>query len=92
MIAQVDGAVLRHQIRGGLDVGIRELVSVAQQRRQLTDDAIDFVEVGRVALHEQLVAMRPDADVEERFEMFEVLVVGTKQRFNPLSGDGDALH
>ena len=92
MISQVDRIVLRDQRRGGFDVGVRELVAVAHQRRQLTDHAVHFVEVGRLALDEQLVPLGADADVEERFEMFEVLVVGAKERFDPLFGDGDAFH
>ena len=92
MIAQIDGFVLRHEIRRRLHVGVRQLVAVAQQRRQLPDDALDLVEAGAVAVHEQLVALRADADVEERFEMFEVLVVRAEQGFDPLFGDGHAFH
>ena len=47
---------------------------------------------GDVAVHEEVVALRADADVEERFEVLEVLVVGAKERFDPSSGDGDAFH
>ena len=32
------------------------------------------------------------ANVEKRFEVLEVLVVGTEQGGNPLFGDGDAAH
>ena len=37
------------------------------------------------------MALGADADVEQRFEMFEVLVVGAKQRLDAFFGNGDAL-
>jgi hypothetical protein len=37
------------------------------------------------------VALGTDADVEQRFEMFEVLVVGAKQRLDAFFRNGDAL-
>jgi len=91
VIAEVHRLVLRDKIRSGFDVACRELVPVAHQRRQLTDDAIDAREIGRLAFDQQVVALRADADVEGRFEVFEVLVVGAEQCFeSPLQG-GDAF-
>ena len=92
VITQIHRVVLRHQVRRGLHVGIGQLVAVAHQRRQLTDDAVDLFQTGRFAVHEELMALRTDANVEERFEMLEVLVVGAEQGFNPLFGDRNALH
>jgi hypothetical protein len=57
------------------DVGVGELETVANQRRQLADDAIDLVDVGRFAIDDQVVALGADLDVEERLEALEVLVV-----------------
>ena len=92
VIAQVYRVVLSDERRSGLDVGVGELEAVAHQRRKLPDDPVDLLEAGRLAVDEQFVALRADADVEERFEMLEVLVVGTEQRFDPFFRDGDALH
>ena len=91
VLAQIDRLVLRDQVGGGLHVGVRQLVAVAHQRRQLADDAIDVVRTGRVAVDEQLVSLRADADVEERLEVLEVLVVGAEQRLDAFFGDGDAF-
>ena len=91
MIAKIDRPVLRDQVGRRLHVGVRQLVAVAHQRRQLADDAVDAVEIRGVALDQQVVALRADADVEERFEVLEVLVVGAEQRFDPFFGDGDPL-
>ena len=44
------------------------------------------------AVHEEVVTLSADPDVEERFEVLEVLVVGAEQRFNPFFGDGNAFH
>ena len=91
VLAQIDRLILRDQIRRRLHVGVRQLVAVAHQRRQLADDAVDVLGPGRLAVHEQLVALRADADVEERFEVLEVLVVGAEQRLDAFLGNGDAL-
>jgi hypothetical protein len=37
------------------------------------------------------VALRTDADVEERFEMLEVLVVRAEECLDAFLGDGDAF-
>ena len=86
MIAQVDERVLRDEIGGGLHVGVRQLQAVSHQRRELADDAVHLVEVGRFAFDEQIVPLGADADVEEGLEVLEVLVVGAEQGLDPLSG------
>ena len=65
MIAQIDRVVLGDESGCRFHVGFRELVAVPHQRRQLTDDAIDPLEVSRVAVHQQLVALGSDTDIEE---------------------------
>ena len=87
VLAQVDRCVLRDQIRRGLHVGVRQLVASRISAASWLDDALDVVRAGRVAIHEQLVPLRADADVEERFEMLEVLVVGAEERFDALFGN-----
>jgi hypothetical protein len=37
------------------------------------------------------VALGADADVEQRLEVFQVLVVGAEQRLDAFFGDGDAF-
>ena len=91
-VAQVDERVLRDEIGGGLHVGVRQLQAVSHQRRELADDAVHLVEVGRFAFDEQIVPLGADPDVEEGLEVLEVLVVGAEQGLDPLFGDGDALH
>ena len=91
VIAQIDIVFLRDEIGGSAHVGVRQLVAVSHERRQLSHHAIDVFRAGSVAVHEELVALGADADVEQRFEVFEVLVVGAKQRLDAFFGNGDAL-
>ena len=92
MIPQVDRTVLGHQRRCRFHVGVRQLVAVANQRRQLIDHAIDLIEIRGLAFDQEIVAVRADADVEERFEVLEILVVRAEQRLDPFLGDSNAFH
>ena len=55
------------------------------------DNPVHALEVGRIGLDEQIVALGADTDVEKRFEMFEVLVVGAEQRLDPFLRNGNPL-
>ena len=90
MIAQVDRVVLRDQVGRRLHIGVRQLVTVAHQRRQLADNPVDAVEGRVLAFDDQIVALRADANVEQRFEVLEVLVVGAEERLDSRFGNGDA--
>jgi len=57
----------------------------------LAHDPVDPVEVGGGALDHEVVALGADADVEQRFEVLEVLVVGAEQRLDPFLGNGNPL-
>ena len=91
VLAQIDRLVLRDQVGRRLHVGVRQLVAVPHQRRQLADDAVDVLRARGVAVHEELVALRADADVEQRLEVLEVLVVGAEQRLDAFFRNGDAF-
>ena len=52
---------------------------------------IDVLRAGIVAVHEQFVTLGADADMEERFEVLEVLVVGAEERLDSSFGKGDAF-
>src|SRR6516162_7482059 len=73
VVAQVDERVLCHQIAGRFHVRVGQLETVPDQRRELADDAIDLVDAGRLAIDQQIAALRPDLDVEQGLEAFEVL-------------------
>ena len=65
MVAKIDRPVLRDQIGRRLHVGVRQLVALAHQRRQLADDPVDAVKIRRGALDQEVVALCANADVEQ---------------------------
>ena len=54
-------------------------MAFVDERAELIDQARDLGRVRRIAFDDQLVALGPDADVEERFELPEVVVVGPEE-------------
>src|SRR4029078_11726256 len=67
------------------------LVAVAHQRRELAHDPVHAVEARGGAFDHEVAALRADADVEQRFEVLEVLVVRAEERFDPFLGNGNPL-
>src|SRR5690606_21575675 len=63
-----------------------------EQRKQLIEDLLDALLVGRIALDDQLVALGADAHVEERLEMLEVRIAGAVEGLQPLLGQRQLLH
>jgi hypothetical protein len=57
----------------------------------LSDDPIDVFRARCLAVHQELVALGTDADVEQRLEVLEVLVVGAEERLDAFFRDGDAF-
>ena len=92
VLAEIDAGILRDQIRGGLDVGRRQLVAVADQSRQLADDPLDALRAGRVSVGEDLVPLRADANIEQRLEVLQVLIIRPEHALDGVFGHTDALH
>jgi hypothetical protein len=65
-------------------------VSFGDQRADLFDQAGDLARVVGLALDEQIVALRSNADVQEAFEVAEIVVVGPEERGEPVLTDGNA--
>ncbi|MFL6279823.1 MAG: hypothetical protein ACJ731_06915, partial [Vicinamibacterales bacterium] len=81
LVAENGAVDLRdHFLKGSVTAAGKRRVApkTVNQRRYL--DAIDALDAGRFALDEQLVPLGPDADIEQAFEMLEVLVVRAEQR------------
>jgi hypothetical protein len=64
-------------------------VSFSDERADLFDQAGDFPRVFGLALDEQIVALRSNADVQEAFEVAEIVVVGPEERGEAVLADGD---
>jgi len=64
-------------------------VSFVDERADLVDEAGDLRSILRVALDDELVAVSADANVEERFEVAKILVIGPEQSLDGRRGDGN---
>ena len=91
VLAKIDVRVLRHQVGGDLHIAGRELIAFAYQQRQLTDDAVDLIDAGRVPFDHQLVTLRTNPDAERGLELLQVLVVRAEQRLDAVLRHGDAF-
>ena len=90
MVAQVDGGIGRDELRRVLHIAFRQGVSFGDERADLFDQASDFSRVVGFTLDEQIVALRSNADVQEAFEVAEIVVVGPEERGEPVLADGNA--
>ena len=58
---------------------------------RVADHPVHVLGTGGLPVHEEFVALCAYADVEERLEVPEVLVVGTEERLHAVFGDCNAL-
>jgi hypothetical protein len=63
-------------------------VTVFDQPRQLLDKARDTGGVGWFAFDEEVVSLRSNANVEQRLQVAEVVVVGADEGFQGRLGNG----
>ena len=87
VVAQLDVAVLRHQLRGRLHVAVGNAVALLQEARQLAHGPLDADLVVRRTLDEQVAALGADAHAEGGFELAEVLVVGPEEGLDAILGN-----
>ena len=92
VVAEVDAAVVGHELGRGLHVAVAQLVALGHQARQLLEDALDALLRLLVALDDELVALRADRDAEQRLDVLEVAVVGAVERLDAFLRQGDLLH
>jgi hypothetical protein len=57
-----------------------------------TEDPLDILRAGRLAIDEKLVSLRANLYVEQLFQTSEVSVVGAKERFDAAFWENDPLH
>ena len=78
-----------HTVFGDLFERIAELfvgktVAVSKKVAEITQDLFDRLDIAFVTVDEQLVAPRTDADIEQSFEIFDVLILNAEQRVESL--------
>ena len=89
VVGELDLVVLGHELRRRANIAFRQLVAAADQSRHLIEHALGARDVSGITLDNHLVPACPRADVEQRLEMFQVLVVAAEHRLNPLVRDRD---
>ena len=67
-------------------------MAFADQRAELFDQARDFRGRDGIAFDHELVALGPNADVEEGFELPEVIVVRAEERRDARLGHRNLAH
>ena len=86
VIAEIDVGVFGDELRGGLHVFVRDGVAFLHQAAQLFDEARDARGAAGIAFDHELMALGADADVEEGFELAQVVVVRAEKRGHAASG------
>jgi len=89
VLAQVDIRIGRDQLHGVLHLALRQRVARGNEPANLFDETGDGAGVTGLALDEQVVSLRADADVQQAFEMPQVVVVGPEDRGQAVFRDGD---
>ena len=65
-------------------------MSFGDERTDLFDETGHFARVFGLALDEQIVTLRSNADVQKAFEVAEIVVVSPEERGEPVLTDGNA--
>jgi hypothetical protein len=89
VVTQIDGGVGRYELGRVLDVALGERVTFRDQVTDLFDESSHPVRILRVAFDQQIVSLRADADVQQPFEVSQVVVVGPEERGEAVLADGD---
>lgn len=63
---------------------VRKRISVGKKVAEIAQDLFDRFDIALVAVDEQLIAAGADADIEERFEIFDVLILNAEKRVQSL--------
>jgi len=90
VFAQIHVRIRRDELGGILDLTLRERVPFGDEAANLLDEPRDRAGVVGLALDEQVVPLGANADVQQAFEVSQVVVVGPEDRGQAVLGDGNA--
>ena len=90
--AQINIGVFDDELGCRLHVAVLEREAFGQERTELVEDPLGTLFVGRIAFNGQLGSMCAYVNVEQRFDVLEVGVVRSIERFNTLFGQGNLSH
>ena len=80
MIFQTVCPVLGDLFEGVAKLLVRKRVSFVKKVAKIAQDLLDGLDIALVAVDQQLVAAGADIHIEERFEIFDVLVLDAEKR------------
>ncbi|HRI03764.1 MAG TPA: hypothetical protein PLL77_08480 [Pyrinomonadaceae bacterium] len=78
MVFEAVGTVFGDLFERVAELFVGERVALSKEVAEITQDLFDRLDIAFVAVDEQLVAPRTDADVEQRFEIFNVLILNAE--------------
>lgn len=84
MVFEAVGTVFGDLFERVAEFFVGERIAVVKEVAEIAQDLFDGFDVAFVAVDEQLVAPRTDADIEQRFEIFDVLILNAEQRVEAL--------
>ena len=80
MIFQAVGTVLGDLFEGVAEFLVGKRVALGKQLAKIAEHLLDGPDVAFVAIDQQFIAACSDVHVEQRFEIFNVLVLNAEQR------------
>src|SRR5205823_6849926 len=92
VVAEIEVGVLDDELRRGFHVAVGERIAFIDQILQLLEDLLRTQLRLRVSLDRDLAALRPDLDVEQRFDVFQVRVARAVDRLDARFRKRDLLH
>jgi len=84
MIFEAVRTVLGDLLESVSELLVRESVSFVKQLAKIAEYLFDCFYIPLVAVDEQLIAASTDINVEQRFEIFDVLILYAEQRVEAL--------
>ena len=84
IILQAIGPILRDLFEGVAELFVREPISFVKQLAKIAEYLLDRLDVAFVAVYENLVPTRTDINFEQRFEIFDVLILYAEKRVEAL--------
>ena len=86
MVLKAVGPVLGYLFERVAELLIGKRVSLVKQLAEIAQYLLDGADVAFITIYKELVAACTDAYIEQRFEVFDVLVLNAKERVKALSG------
>ena len=84
MIFKAVRTVFGDLLEGVTEFFIGKRIALGKQVAKIAQDLLDGLDIALVAVNEQLIAARADIHIEQRFEIFDVLILNAEKRVESL--------